>query len=49
MFSFLKKTGQIITKNLKRNKNVNRLEKDDILVVYGANKDIQALLKKKFN
>jgi len=25
------------------------LEKDDILVVYGANKDIQALLKKKFN
>jgi trk system potassium uptake protein TrkA len=25
------------------------LEKDDILVVYGANKDIQMLLKKKFN
>lgn len=25
------------------------LEKGDILVVYGANKDIQALLKKKFN
>ncbi|MHB1196311.1 MAG: potassium channel family protein [Lutibacter sp.] len=25
------------------------LEKDDILVVYGANKDIQSLLKKKFN
>jgi trk system potassium uptake protein TrkA len=25
------------------------LEKDDILVVYGANKDIQALLKRKFN
>ena len=25
------------------------LEKDDILVVYGANKDIQALLKKKLN
>ncbi|HCE54731.1 MAG: potassium channel family protein [Lutibacter sp.] len=25
------------------------LEKDDVLVVYGANKDIQSLLKKKFN
>ncbi|NEW79268.1 MAG: TrkA family potassium uptake protein [Gelidibacter sp.] len=25
------------------------LEKDDVLVVYGANKDIKALLKKKFN
>jgi trk system potassium uptake protein TrkA len=25
------------------------LEKDDVLVVYGANKDIQLLLKKKFN
>ena len=25
------------------------LEKDDILVVYGSNKDIQMLLKKKFN
>ena len=25
------------------------LEKGDILVVYGANKDIQSLLKKKFN
>ena len=25
------------------------LEKDDVLVVYGANKDIQSMLKKKFN
>ena len=49
MFSFLKKTGQIITKNLKRNKNVNRLEKDDILLMKKMRKNSFPSLRQFFS
>ncbi|MDD2656243.1 MAG: ABC transporter substrate-binding protein [Patescibacteria group bacterium] len=49
MFSFLKKTGQIITKNLKRNKNVNRLEKDDILLMKKMRKNSFLSLRQFFS
>jgi len=49
VFSFLKKTGQIITKNLKRNKNVNRLEKDDILLMKKMRKNSFPSLRQFFS